>query len=90
MAKKSRRKKPETNPIQETVVASYLEDIGHVPAEITGEADPPANEPPRSAMLAQLRADTVNAQERTAHTIAELEAWAAELASTIAFLRARK
>jgi hypothetical protein len=51
---------------------------------------PPVNPAPRPLplSLADIRSDTLRMHANTAHTIADLEAWRAEIDSTIAFLRA--
>lgn len=50
------------------------------------------NDPPRrsNVSLADIRATALQSQTETAHTIADLEAWRAEIDCTIAFLRAQK
>ena len=50
-----------------------------------------ANPAPRALplSLADIRTEALKAHSDVAHTIADLEAWAAEIAATIAFLKAR-
>lgn len=65
-------------------LAAGLASVGSVPAE-------PEPAPPQSSSLslADIRAAVLKAHTKTAHTIADLEAWRAEIEATIAFLKAR-
>jgi hypothetical protein len=62
-----------------------------VPAE---KAQPPSHPPATTTVhppsLEQIRARALNVQADAVHTIAELEAWRAEIDSTIAFLKAQR
>jgi hypothetical protein len=59
-------------------------------------SDPPVPTPsqptenrPLPLSLADIRTETLRQHSNVAHTIADLEAWAAEIAATIAFLKER-
>jgi hypothetical protein len=54
------------------------------------ETPAPVNPAPRPLplSLADIRSDTLRLHANTAHTIADLEAWRAEIDATIAFLKA--
>ncbi len=56
-------------------------------------SDPPVpteQERNRPLSLADIRTETLRQHSNVAHTIADLEAWAAEIAATIAFLKERR
>jgi hypothetical protein len=96
MAKKSRRRRVNRSDDLERELEEKLplstEETGLQP---TGENPIPAPqsyshpERPASLSLADIRAATLRAHTDTARTIANLEAWRAEIDCTIAFLKAR-
>ena len=84
MSKKSKRR--EVRSLEEALTVHGRLDT---PAPV--EPAVPSNPSPRPLplSLADIRTEALKAHSDVAHTIADLEAWAAEIASTIAFLKAR-
>jgi hypothetical protein len=93
MAKRKHSKKQEVNSLEDAIRehGGLIPEDGGAPMPTQGGYDPgppPANRPlPLS--LADIRTEALRAHSNTAHTIADLEAWAAEIAATIAFLKER-
>jgi hypothetical protein len=71
--------------------SSIKKEIG-APTEETSRlpSHPPPLMPTQAPSLAQIRSQALNVQADAAHTIAELEAWRAEIDCTIAFLKAQR
>lgn len=94
MAKSRRKKSSDSDSAEMKELAMdmglmTMGEKGH-PAEQQANEVPTEIPEPRSEWLSRLRADTVNAQVRAAHTIAELEAWRNEIDATIAFLKTQR
>jgi hypothetical protein len=64
------------------------------PADTIADSDLPANTQPARQTLADIRTEATarvaDAAHSVAHTIADLEAWRAEIDATIAFLKAQR
>jgi hypothetical protein len=59
-------------------------------AETVQDADPPMEtDNPSSISLANVRNEVLRHRTEIAHTVADLEAWKAEIECTLAFLRAK-
>jgi hypothetical protein len=65
-----------------------LEEATNAPAPMEPPPAPP-QATPQPLSLADIRLEVLKAHSKTAHTIADLEAWRAEIEATIAFLKAR-
>lgn len=89
MASKKSRRSPakQENPFTETV-GNALTDLHNEMAK-HGPAPLPEANKPQPLSLADIRNEVLRAHKNTAHTIADLEAWRAEIEATIAFLKAR-
>ena len=85
-SKKSRRSPAKENPtdLTEEALVTALTDLRTEVAE-----NEPQPQPKPSLSLAEIRNETLKLHSKTAHTIADLEAWRAEIEATIAFLKAR-
>jgi len=92
MAKKDKRRhRKEPEPTAD-IVRGILRDDPQVPAaQEPYDHGPPANPAPRPLplSLSDIRTEALKQHANVAHTIADLEAWAAEIAATIAFLKER-
>jgi len=90
MAKKDKRRhqRKEPEPTAD-IVRGILRDDPPVPAAQKPYDPPPPANRPLPLSLADIRNEALRQHANVAHTIADLEAWAAEIASTIAFLKAR-
>jgi hypothetical protein len=88
---KSKRSKRHDLPVDNLGEAFARYGEPSPPAQPAEPAVPQENPAPRPLplSLADIRTEALRAHSNTAHTIADLEAWAAEIASTIAFLKAR-
>jgi hypothetical protein len=88
MGKNKRSRRREVSNLEDAIEAQ-----GQLPVSQPVEPAVPTNPnpAPRSLplSLADIRTEALKAHSDVAHTIADLEAWAAEIASTIAFLKAR-
>ncbi len=85
MAKRKHSKKQEVSTLEDAIQQhGPLTSDPPIPSQATEQANRPL---PLS--LADIRSETLRQHSNVAHTIADLEAWAAEIASTIAFLKAR-
>src|SRR5262245_47586982 len=97
MAKKDKRRAHEVRGHMRGL-EDAIQEQGPLPAtqEPYDHGPPPANPTPYQRdrqplplSLADIRSEALRQHANVAHTIADLEAWAAEIASTIAFLKAR-
>lgn len=92
-SKKSRRNPPakENNPtdLTEEALENALTDLRTEVAPTTEEEKTVTETETKQLSLAEIRAAALKAHTHTAHTIADLEAWQAEIEATIAFLKAR-
>jgi hypothetical protein len=84
MSKKSKRR--EVRSLEEAI-----QQEGQLAVSAPVEPAVPSNPSPRPLplSLADIRTEALKAHTDTAHAIADLESWAAEIAATIAFLKAR-
>lgn len=83
MAKRKHSKKREVSTLEDAI-----QEHGPLMSDPPIPSQPQENRPlPLS--LADIRSETLRQHSNVAHTIADLEAWAAEIAATIAFLKAR-
>jgi len=89
MAKKDKRR-------QAANLEDAIREQGPLLPEGFKAPEPPANPTPYQRerqplplSLADIRSEALRQHANVAHTIADLEAWAAEIASTIAFLKER-
>ena len=89
MAKRKHSKRREINTIEDAI-----QEQGPLPSPATtaalDELDAGGGHKPLPLSLADIRTEALRAHSNTARTIADLEAWAAEIAATIAFLKARE
>ena len=91
MAKKDKRRSKAVNSLEDAI-----QEQGPLLPEGFKAPEPPANPTPYQRelqplplSLADIRSEALRQHANVAHTIADLEAWAAEIASTIAFLKER-
>lgn len=78
MSKKSPAKQPNEQPLSLTDIRDEMIEKREAPL--------PEKQP---LSLSDIRNEVLKAHTHTAHTIADLEAWRAEIEATIAFLKAR-